>query len=275
MADPRLFRLRVTFRETGRLAMLSHLELARALERAVRRAQLPFAVSQGFSPHMRIAFGAALPVGVGGTAEIFDLFLTDYVPALRALAALQEASPADLYPTEARYIEARDAAASVALPVSTYEVVLSEAPGAIVVPEAITVVRKKKEKTLVPADFLVGPVSLDGATVRFSLEAKPTGSLRADRSPSSASTSAPPRGFSPAKWLGNHESSAERAKIGLPCNTEPDVSPAGVLQKGFQELGMPDLSSFPSHFRQRRGEKRRDCRSFVVFKPTRANEGMI
>ena len=77
------------------------------------------------------------------------------------------------------------------------------------------------------------------------------------------------------KWLGNHESSAERAKIGLPCNTEPDVSPAGVLQKGFQELGMPDLSSFPSHFRQRRGEKRRDCRSFVVFKPTRANEGMI
>ena len=170
MADPRLFRLRVTFRETGRLAMLSHLELARALERAVRRAQLPFAVSQGFSPHMRIAFGAALPVGVGGTAEIFDLFL----------AALQEASPADLYPTEARDIEARDAAASVALPVSTYEVVLSEAPGAIVVPEAITVVRKKKEKTLVPADFLVGPVSLDGATVRFSLEAKPTGSLRAD-----------------------------------------------------------------------------------------------
>ena len=68
----------------------------------------------------------------------------------------------------------------MALPVSTYEVVLSEAPRAVVVPEAITVVRKKKEKTLVPSDFLVGPVSLDGATVRFSLEAKPTGSLRAD-----------------------------------------------------------------------------------------------
>lgn len=180
MADPRLFRLRVTFRETGRLAMLSHLELARALERAVRRAGLPFAVSQGFSPHMRIAFGAALPVGVGGTAEIFDLFLTDYVPAPSALAALQEASPADLYPTEARYIEARDAAASVAHPVSTYEVVLSEEPRVLVAPETITVVRKKKEKTLVVADFLVGPVDLNGATVRFALEAKPTGSLRAD-----------------------------------------------------------------------------------------------
>ena len=180
MADPRLFRLRVTFHETGRLAMLSHLELARALERAVRRAQLPFAVSQGFSPHMRIAFGAALPVGVGGTAEIFDLFLTDYVPAPRALTALQEASPADLYPTEARYIEARDAAASVALPVSTYEVVLSEAPRAVVVPEAITVVRKKKEKTLMVADYLAGSVTQEGARVTFTLVSKPTGSLRAD-----------------------------------------------------------------------------------------------
>ncbi|WP_304426639.1 TIGR03936 family radical SAM-associated protein [uncultured Adlercreutzia sp.] len=180
MADPRLFRLRVTFRETGRLAMLSHLEVARALERAVRRAGLPFAVSQGFSPHMRIAFGAALPVGVGGTAEFFDLFLTDYVPAERALVALQEASPADLYPTEARYIEARDAAASVACPVSTYEVRLSAPPAAVAAPEQITVVRKKKEKTLTVSEFLVGPVSLEGDTVRFTLEAKPTGSLRAD-----------------------------------------------------------------------------------------------
>ena len=30
------------------------------------------------------------------------------------------------------------------------------------------------------ADFLVGPVELDGDAVRFTLEAKPTGSLRAD-----------------------------------------------------------------------------------------------
>lgn len=198
MADPRLFRLRVTFQETGRLALLSHLEVARALERAVRRAGLPFAVSQGFSPHMRIAFGAALPVGVGGTAEFFDLFLTDYVPAPDALAALQEASPADLYPTAARYIEHKDPAASVACPISTYEVRLPAAPEALVVPQTITVIRKKKDKTLNVGEFLVGPVELlepevstegglvdvlppgEGATIRFTLEAKPTGSLRAD-----------------------------------------------------------------------------------------------
>lgn len=180
MADPRLFRLRITFRETGRLVLLSHLEVARALERAVRRAGLPFAVSQGFSPHMRISFGAALPVGVGGTAEFFDLFLTEYVGAPKVLSALQKTSPADLYPTGAHYIEPKALAASVACPVSTYEVTLSETPLQLVVPQTVTVRRKKKERVLSVADYVVGPVTQNGAFVRFSLEAKPTGSLRPD-----------------------------------------------------------------------------------------------
>lgn len=211
MADPRLFRLRVVFVKAGRLAMLSHLEVAHALERAVRRAGLPFAVSQGFSPHMRIAFGAALPVGVGGTHEFFDLLLTDYVAPDRALASLRAASAADLMPQSCAYVEHSALAASVAFPLSTYEAVLSDAPVRLVVPDEVRVVRKKKEKVLAVADFLVGKVELEGkgdgasaggdaaladggalqvgggarvegggARVRFTLEAKPTGSLRPD-----------------------------------------------------------------------------------------------
>ncbi|WP_165047788.1 MULTISPECIES: TIGR03936 family radical SAM-associated protein [unclassified Adlercreutzia] len=180
MADPRLFRLRVVFRKAGRLAMLSHLEVAHALERAVRRAQLPFAVSQGFSPHMRIAFGAALPVGVGGSHEFFDLLLTSYVPPERALAALQAASADDMMPLSCAYVEHAAPAASVAFPLSTYEAVLSCAPERLEVPDEVRVVRKKKEKVLRTADFLAGDVELDGARVRFTLEAKPTGSLRPD-----------------------------------------------------------------------------------------------
>ncbi len=180
MPDPRLFRLRVVFRKAGRLALLSHLEVARALERAVRRAQLPFAVSQGFSPHMRIAFGAALPVGVGGDAEFFDLFLVSYLSPDKALDALQQASVEDLAVLSCRYVENKAPAASVAFPLSTYEALLSDDVAHLVVPETVTVKRKKKEKTLRVEDFLVGDVELDGRTVRFTLEAKPTGSLRPD-----------------------------------------------------------------------------------------------
>lgn len=184
MSDPALFRLRCTFCKQGRLALLSHLEICRALERAVRRADLPYAVSQGFSPHMRISFGAALPVGVGGTEEIFDIFFTRYVAPQKALAALQAASAPDLMVTSAQYVEHTAKAASVALPVSTYAARLSAEPGsgapAFAVPEEVRVVRKKKEKVLRIADFLVGPVSVEGPQVVFTLESRDTGSLRAD-----------------------------------------------------------------------------------------------
>lgn len=180
MADPRLFRLRVVFAKRGRLALLSHLELCRALERAVRRAKLPYAVSQGFSPHMRIAFGAALPVGVGGDCEFFDLFLTDYVAPQKALRALRETSVEDLMVASCDYVEHSAPAASVAFPLCTYRALLSEAPEGLVAPSSVTVVRKKKEKTLEVADFLCGDVLLEGNAATFVLEAKPTGSLRPD-----------------------------------------------------------------------------------------------
>ena len=180
MTDPRLFRLRATFIEEGRLAMLSHLEVAHTLERVVRRAGLPFAVSQGFSPHMKIAFGAALPVGVGSTCELFDVQLVRYVAPDKALAALQAASVPELMVKECRYIEHNAKAASVAFPFSTYEVVFDRAVDDVKTPETVTVVRKRKEKVLVVGDFLTTPFALDGNRATFTLEAKPTGSLRPD-----------------------------------------------------------------------------------------------
>lgn len=177
---PRMFRLRSTFIERDRLAMLSHLEVAHALERTVRRAGLPFAVSQGFSPHMKIAFGAALPVGVGSTCEIFDLQLKQYVPAEKALAALQQASVPDLMVQDCRYIENSASAASVAFPFSTYEVRFGVPVSSVVVPDQVTVVRKRKEKTLDVAEFLAEPFAFAGDCATFTLEAKPTGSLRPD-----------------------------------------------------------------------------------------------
>ena len=87
---------------------------------------------------------------------------------------------------------------------STYEVVLSEAPRAVVVPEAITVVRKKKEKVLDVADFLVGEMELAGAVVTFALESKLTGSLRPDvllRACCDAADADAPEGAEPLRVL--------------------------------------------------------------------------
>lgn len=174
------FRLRVVFCKRGRAAMLSHLEVARALERVVRRAGLPYAISQGFSPHMKISFGSALPVGVGGLHECFDVNLTSYVQPEQALVAMRDACVPDLLVESCDYIGAKDPAASAAFPFSEYEVQLDKAPDGLYVPQTVTVIRKKKERELTVSDYLVGEPRCDGWTVTFTLEAKPSGSLRPD-----------------------------------------------------------------------------------------------
>ena len=181
MAEQRQYRLRALYCKQGRLVMLSHLEVAEALRRAVRRADLPFAVSQGFSPHMKMTFSAALPVGVGSTSEIFDLMLTEYVPAAQAFQALQRASVPDLMVVACAYVDNKAKAASVAFPVSHYCARFDGPVDGFELVEQLTVARaNKKPKTQVLADYLRGPVEKDGFEVRFALEALANGSLRPD-----------------------------------------------------------------------------------------------
>jgi len=67
--------LRVRYAKEDRLVALSHLEVMHAILRAVRRAGLPVAYSQGYHPKPRVSFGPALPVGVASRAEYIDLEL--------------------------------------------------------------------------------------------------------------------------------------------------------------------------------------------------------
>lgn len=180
MAEARTFRLRVTYEKAGRLAMLSHLELTHALERTVRRSGLPFALTQGFSPHMKLAYGSALPVGIGSTCEIFDLTLTRYVAPAKALAALANASAPSCMCISCEYVEPSAKAASVAYPCSIYEAVFGEGVGSVSCPDEVTVIRKKKEKVLQVADFLEGEMVVEGCVVRFRLRSGEGGSLRPD-----------------------------------------------------------------------------------------------
>ena len=119
---PGEYRLRICYRKAGRLRHLSHLEVVHALERSVRRASLPFAVTQGFSPHLKAAFGPALPVGTAGEREYLDVWLTRYTEAEEALSALARVSPEDLSPVETRYIGDKAPALTAALTIGIYRI---------------------------------------------------------------------------------------------------------------------------------------------------------
>ena len=61
------------FSKTGKLRYLSHQETITSLLRAIRRADISLNYSSGFHPHPRISFGPALPTGVEGLNEYFDI----------------------------------------------------------------------------------------------------------------------------------------------------------------------------------------------------------
>ena len=54
----------------------SHRDIARAVERGVRRAGLPIAYSAGFTPHPKISYAGAAPTGTASEAEYLELSLT-------------------------------------------------------------------------------------------------------------------------------------------------------------------------------------------------------
>lgn len=121
---PGEYRLRVRYGKVGRLRHLSHLEVVHSLERSIRRAALPVAVTQGFNPHMKVAFGPALPVGTAGEREYLDVWLTRYTASGEVLDALRRVSPEDLAPQEASYVAEREPSLTAALTIGVYRVEL-------------------------------------------------------------------------------------------------------------------------------------------------------
>jgi radical SAM-linked protein len=96
-------RLRITFALEGGLRYLSHLETMKLWERAMRRAGWKLGYSQGFNPHPKISFAAALPVGVAGEAELLDVQLE--VPRSSAAGA---AELSEFLPAGCRVLEVRE-----------------------------------------------------------------------------------------------------------------------------------------------------------------------
>jgi radical SAM-linked protein len=87
-------RVRVQFSKNGEMKYIGHLDVMRYFQKAIRRAELPAAYSDGFSPHMIMSFAAPLGVGITSDSEYFDLDLTEPMPSAEMVKRLdQEMAP--------------------------------------------------------------------------------------------------------------------------------------------------------------------------------------
>jgi radical SAM-linked protein len=86
-------RLRIRFAKMGRVRWTSHRDVARMWERALRRARLPVAYTEGFSPRPKLSFGLALPTGCESRAEYLDVALSQPVGPDEVMATFSSLLP--------------------------------------------------------------------------------------------------------------------------------------------------------------------------------------
>ena len=74
-------KVRVKFAKEGAMKFVGHLDIMRYFQKAIRRAGIDIAYSEGFSPHMIMSFANPLGVGLTSEGEYFDMQLCTAFPS--------------------------------------------------------------------------------------------------------------------------------------------------------------------------------------------------
>ena len=141
------------FSKTGRIRYVSHLDLVRAMTRAVRRADIPLWYTEGFNKHPYLTFAAPLSLGYEGLRETMDIRMADDFPFDELVERLNAVLPEGLVALSAAdaVAKAGDLAAAeyrltIHLPVSVVESALSASE--------LLVEKRTKKKTMKTMDIL-------------------------------------------------------------------------------------------------------------------------
>jgi radical SAM-linked protein len=121
-------RYRITFAKTEAMRFTGNLDLHRAWERTFRRAGLPLAYSEGFSPHPRLTLAAALPLGCVSEDDLLDAWLTADVPEGTVLSDLGHAVPPGLAVRSVARPDSREPSLPAQVVSAEYSVRLDDAP---------------------------------------------------------------------------------------------------------------------------------------------------
>jgi radical SAM-linked protein len=89
-------RLRAEYSVGSDLRFLANLDMMKLMARALRRARIPFALSEGFNPHIRLSLGTVLPVGLWSKREYFDLDLNQEMSCNEFIQKMNLTLPPDV-----------------------------------------------------------------------------------------------------------------------------------------------------------------------------------
>ena len=148
------------FAKLSRLKFVSHLDLQRFMQMALRRTELPVAYSQGFNPHPVMSFASALAVGWTSDCEILDVKLSSPVSEDFAFKEMAAALPPDMPLKRVRLVDDSHPAMMASLRMAEYRILLdgagaeavASAIGGYLAEESVIALRKTKSGEK-PADI--------------------------------------------------------------------------------------------------------------------------
>jgi len=177
-------KIRLRFAKKGDLRLVSHHDLMRCVERALRRAGLPLARTQGFNPRPKFVFALALGLGIGAEREVLELDLSEPLEPAEVLERLVTVAPLGLDFHEAEMAcpgrAPRVVAADYRLDLPLERIAAAtRAAVELIECDRRPHVRRRPDRT-VELDLrpFVEAVEVDATALRFRLRVDPGGSAR-------------------------------------------------------------------------------------------------
>lgn len=186
-------KLRMQITKDPEIRFISHLEYSRTISRAIRRAKLPAAYSEGFNPHLKFSLASALGVGVVSYTEFVEIELAEPMEVELAAKALDKALPRGIRVLAADAVDTHHAALMSQAAGASYRVTLpyirdiSEAVAAFNAAPAL-LFKKAAPKTKagfkeIDVKFYIPQITVtcEGEATIFTFDCKitPTGSMKA------------------------------------------------------------------------------------------------
>jgi radical SAM family uncharacterized protein/radical SAM-linked protein len=163
-------RLRALFEKTGTIRYISHRELITAITRALSRAGVELAYSQGFHPQPKLVLGPPLSVGVEGVGEYFDMEILPLRSLTELAADINAVLPGGLRVLRLEAIDNKAPSLQAFIKRYVYEIRGGEAAGATDFLSAKEHIIERKGKPLDIRPMLESVEILkDGGVVRITL----------------------------------------------------------------------------------------------------------
>ncbi len=119
-------KVRVKFSKYGPVKFIGHLDVMRYFQKAIRRAEIDVAYSEGFSPHQKLSFAAPLSVGHTSSGEYFDLELCSLNNTEELKAALQSAMVEGIDILDVRLLDDAEGNAMASVEAASYYVTIRD-----------------------------------------------------------------------------------------------------------------------------------------------------